>query len=459
MDVNMVLFDDDDDYWDKEEEEDDERVEVPKSGGVYGYDVPFPNMDFLDDPEENDLYLFKVSLCPPSHPPPPADPGCCSWVLLDRTAYVADHANATTANTFFTTRDRRRREIRVTFFPAPPPRVSHFCVHCPSMKPECFAVEPLIIATHDYFHELHDFFVYRADSSTTNNNGGRHPSLDLLPHPGDCYSFDCQVGITHCDGGGHEHYIIAALMFDSSRKMYDLHRFHSKNGSWSTKALHLGTMEPSPGLTFFFHDTYKVITLGGGFMAWVDLRRGILLCDVLLDDPEPHFIPLPPPLKADKELIGDAREFRDIAVVHGYIKYVEIQSYISDGWVAATWSRKITLEDSWEGDWRKDCELHVSDISGSLPELLGDEEARTAQLNLQSLHTGNPTISLQDDDVVYFLAKVGLRDDKSYVLAVNMRSKTLQGAACFGAERVLDMNFTCTQSRISHYLRNTPGKS
>lgn len=40
MDVNMVLFDDDDDYWDKKEEEEDERVEVPKSGGVYGYDVP-----------------------------------------------------------------------------------------------------------------------------------------------------------------------------------------------------------------------------------------------------------------------------------------------------------------------------------------------------------------------------------------------------------------------------------
>uniref|UniRef100_A0A0E0INM9 DUF1618 domain-containing protein n=1 Tax=Oryza nivara TaxID=4536 RepID=A0A0E0INM9_ORYNI len=257
-------------------------------------------MDFLDDPEENDLYLFKVSLSPPSHPPPPADPGCCSWVLLDRTAYVADHTNATTANTFFTTRDRRRRrrEIRVTFFPAPPPRVSHFCVHCPSMKPECFAVEPLIIATHEelvllrvaigrrhasYFHELHDFFVYRADSSTTNNNGGYHPSLDLLPHPGDCYFFDCQVGITHCDDGGGGH------------------------------------------------------------------------------------------------------EFRDIAAVHGYIKYVEIQSYISDGF-AATWSRKITLEDSWEGDWRKDCELHVSDISGSLPELLGDEEARTAQLNLQCPH-------------------------------------------------------------------------
>uniref|UniRef100_A0A0E0B6M0 DUF1618 domain-containing protein n=1 Tax=Oryza glumipatula TaxID=40148 RepID=A0A0E0B6M0_9ORYZ len=217
-------------------------------------------------------------------------------------------------------------------------------------------------------------------------------------------------------------------------------------------------MEPSPGLTFFFHDTYKVITLGGGFMAWVELWRGILLCNVLLDDSEPHFIPLPPPLKADNELIGDAQEFRDIAVVQGYIKYVEIQSCISDGWVAATWSRKITL-DSWEGGWRKDCELHVSDISGSLPELLGDEEARTAQLNLQSLHTGNPTTSLQDDDVVYFLAKVGLRDDKSYVLAVNMRSKTLQGAACFGAERVLDMNFTCTQSRISHHLRNTPGKS
>uniref|UniRef100_A0A0E0M4K7 DUF1618 domain-containing protein n=1 Tax=Oryza punctata TaxID=4537 RepID=A0A0E0M4K7_ORYPU len=357
-----------------------------------------------------------------------------SWVLLDRMAYVADHTNATT-------HDRRRREIRF------------------------FAVEPLIIATHDqlvllravigpknscFYHEKYDFFIYRADS--TNNWGA--PSLQLLPHPGHSCFF---VGVIHCDdGAAAADYIVAALRFDHKSGVYDLHRFHSKNVNWSTKALHPGPMEPSPGLTFFFHDTYKVITLGGGFMAWVDLWRGILLCNVLLDDPELHFIPLPPPLKADKELVGDARVFRDIAVVQGYIKFVEIQSYISDGWVAATWSRKITL-DSWEGHWHKDCELHVSDISGSLPDLLGDEEATTPHLSLQSLCTGNPTISLHDYDVVYFLAKVHLRDNKSYVLAVNMRSKTLQGAACFGAERMVGMSFTYTQSRISHYLRNTPG--
>jgi hypothetical protein len=52
-------------------------------------------------------------------------------------------------------------------------------------------------------------------------------------------------------------------------------------------------------------------------MAWVDLWCGILVCNVLLVSSTT--LPLPPPLKAE-----------DIAVVHGYIKYVEIQSCISD---------------------------------------------------------------------------------------------------------------------------------
>ena len=49
--------------------------------------------------------------------------------------------------------------------------------------------------------------------------------------------------------------------------------------------LQLELMAPSPGLTFFYHMTHMVVTLGGSVMGWVDLCRGILLGDVLADRP------------------------------------------------------------------------------------------------------------------------------------------------------------------------------
>jgi hypothetical protein len=63
-----------------------------------------------------------------------------------------------------------------------------------------------------------------------------------------------------------------------------------------------------------------------------------------------------------------------------------------------------------------------------LPKLLG---YATSLPPLQQLHTGHPMLSLDDDDVVYVMAKVDRRDDKAFVLAVNTRDAALHAAYYF----------------------------
>ncbi|GJN30166.1 hypothetical protein PR202_gb18452 [Eleusine coracana subsp. coracana] len=108
-------------------------------------------------------------------------------------------------------------------------------------------------------------------------------------------------------------------------------------------------------------------------MAFVDLWRGILYCDVrkLLQQqaaachartgeeaiPILRFVPTPSSIDKDKVPRGDARLWRNIAVVDGRLKYVELQLhwdptllseglYITDGWVAATFSRPTDISSS-----------------------------------------------------------------------------------------------------------------
>jgi hypothetical protein len=119
----------------------------------------------------------------------------------------------------------------------------------------------------------------------------------------------------------------------------------------------------------FYHRNCKVMAIGGdaATMAFVDLWRGILLCDVLTvereavrrrrrvplaGEPMPllRYVTVPEPMLSNETLEGDARLYRDVAVVGGRLKYVELQlhwkacsgdCYFSDGWMASTWSRPI----------------------------------------------------------------------------------------------------------------------
>jgi hypothetical protein len=78
---------------------------------------------------------------------------------------------------------------------------------------------------------------------------------------------------------------------------------------------------PDTAKRHFYHATSNVITLGGanGTVGWVDLWRGILLCDVLEERPKLRDMPLPLPAKGNwRRFLGDGERFvRDITVSQG----------------------------------------------------------------------------------------------------------------------------------------------
>jgi hypothetical protein len=91
------------------------------------------------------------------------------------------------------------------------------------------------------------------------------------------------------------------------------------------------------------------------------------------------------------------------------------------------------------------------------PSLRVDEG--TTQGTLSTLHIGLPNLSLQDDDIVYFLAKIDFRDNThiAWVLAVDMRNKVVQKVAEFNPKRTVGLEKGYSASRISKYLKRASG--
>nr|CAB3469033.1 unnamed protein product [Digitaria exilis] len=419
--------------------------------------------------------VADASLHPPIHsqgPDAAAGVPTPASVLLDFSAYIDGRSNATTA--WSETRGGHR--ISVTFWPVHPPRVSCFSVFCPDLKPGDFEEEPVILAAEDDVVLLcvvigtrarFEYFIYQA-------GGCMPPSLKLLKHPGPSRVIHgCNAGLLR-SSKGDGFYIIAALCYAYASMVpghYDLYIYDSRTEEWATKTALL-RQEQELG----HHSSHKH-SKAAGTMGWVDLRRGILFCDVLRQD---HTVPLcyvalPPPLKPDRKLKGCADHDRDIAVIKGCIKYVELQTlvrpgsvvvgnYITDDWTAATWSRKATSFKSLEkGSWQPGCKVSASQISARkkpvqfelLPKLVDDQG--TPQPTLERLHTARPMLSLHQDNLVYFMAKVNyMKGTEAWVLAVDVKNKTLQGVAEFDARRTLGMLFTCMCSSISQHLHMTP---
>uniref|UniRef100_A0A0E0B6R6 non-specific serine/threonine protein kinase n=1 Tax=Oryza glumipatula TaxID=40148 RepID=A0A0E0B6R6_9ORYZ len=410
------------------------------------------------------------SLQPPAHGAAATTP----WVLLDIRSFMANHRNATTA----TSGTRSGHPTEVSFWTAPPPRVSYICVHCPGLDPKRFATEPTIIAAEAdlvlvrvamgrrnirFKSSFHDYyFVYQATTPT--------PKLTLLPPPRIDRFIDHELGLLRCCASPD--YIVAALCntFESGYFEYDLHIYRSGDDAWTCHPISLhGLVDPS-----FAHVNTKAITIGGtaGTMGWVDLYRGILFCDLLRDSTKFRYFPLPPPLNPNDSLTGSPRPLRDIAIVQGRIKYIEMQvhgrpgsiingTFISQGWTAATWTAPHA--NPWKHGWRQDCKITASDISVDdskmnfelLPKLFDDQG--TPQPTLERLHVGHPTLSLHSDDIVCFMAKVDQWDDDAWVLAVDMKNKRIKDVAEFGAERTLGIGYAYMSSNISDYLRKAPG--
>jgi hypothetical protein len=184
-------------------------------------------------------------------------------------------------------------------------------------------------------------------------------------------------------------------------------------------------------------------------MGWVDLWRGILLCDVLSDKPMLRNVPLPFPKNLltgnngmEQKLRSRPRMVRGIAFTHGCLKLVELDidctriidetgsgSFQVHNWRITT-SSNDRMTGSWK-DWKEDCAVQASDIVISdqmISEfrLLGllhqpglplpcDTDAAAVQA-LQNLAVTDPVPSITDDGVVYLMARVKYGHPKAYVL-------------------------------------------
>ncbi|KAF8718134.1 hypothetical protein HU200_025621 [Digitaria exilis] len=372
--------------------------------------------------------------------PPPA------WILLDMDAVVADRRNATTASALTST----GHAIHVTLFAADPPRDSYLCVQGKTiigMKPRIlYSWGDLVLLSVPLpgHADVTDHFIYRV--------GPQRPSLQLLQD----LHFDPSLHLHNAAVGvlpSGEHFVVATVTpwpsHDGTAGTYMLHVFRSDRGGWESTTVELE----------------KVIALGGGELGWVDLRRGILVVDVLNDDdelgPRTRAIPLPKLLPSNRlklwrrhqEHHRPAREYRDVVVcaADGSIRRVEMEHQMRrslpdivdvsaadvlhdsdlpmdrccDDDKVVTWHRAASSD-----CWRKERLVHVADILKNDPghtSLLREMGGFGGEpdLTVAKLEMDVPFLSVDGGDVVYIMSRVRGTDTMTWAVAVDMEKKTL----------------------------------
>nr|CAB3481853.1 unnamed protein product [Digitaria exilis] len=162
-------------------------------------------------------------------------------------------------------------------------RTSRFYIHSPDRAH--IRREPLILATEE------DLALLLVDTKATSypdyqaagdgSSGKKKPSLTLLPKAP--YSFHAKdMGLLRRPGN---EYIIAGFNFlHEAYGGLTICVYDSKRGDWKLHAPSLSVQgRHEYGDKYFVHRNCKVLTIGGdaGTMAFVDLWRGMLFCDIL----------------------------------------------------------------------------------------------------------------------------------------------------------------------------------
>jgi hypothetical protein len=220
-------------------------------------------------------------------------------------------------------------------------------------------------------------------------------------------------------------------------------------------------------------------------MAWVDLWRSILLCDVLRPDPCLRGVPLPLPL-TQMSLNGGlgvkldfAAHSRDISFNRdkGCLVLVRLERYefphpvhaatrglggqdvqVLD-WEVTTWSNSkmsLSLE-----DWHKERSVRASNITIDARMLEGSglpcrpprDQAQQQQLEFQNLSMCQPALFPNGEDgVVYLVAREKYLHPKAWCLALDMKNQgTLKHVAYIGNQHHPFFHRIHCLSRISKY--------
>uniref|UniRef100_A0A0E0JZZ0 DUF1618 domain-containing protein n=1 Tax=Oryza punctata TaxID=4537 RepID=A0A0E0JZZ0_ORYPU len=355
--------------------------------------------------------------------PPPAS------ILLEPYGYFSDRTNDTTARGL--TRDGKAM--------ATPPHASFFTLHSPDMDPSAFADLPKAVCSDDDLLLLHIPICHRGAHVYANNNhyfvyhaaGDGKQRLTPVPMPqGLTFTFpDREVVLLRRHD--HDTFFLAVLNRSSISRQYShnqfyLHLYNSETGKWNTKLVNVDDSTITTVGGFKYSCANMVIVMGRelGSVGWVDLWQGILVCDILLDNPSLRYIPLPSPL-VPRLLSGYPMFLRNIIVLEEYIKYFDMYKHTgfasAQGWVAATKKMKISSIGSGNSSWEDDCAIKFSEVPV--------DSLTLAQMLLPNLQ-------------------------QALVIAVDMRNKTLKGVADFGFGRPVGYTFTYLQTGISKHLSN-----
>ncbi|KAF7100160.1 hypothetical protein CFC21_101699 [Triticum aestivum] len=420
-----------------------------------------------------------------------------AWLLTAAEGYVGDRSNERTATGFTS----KGLSIKASFFPNRPPQPSKLWAHCPEAavvetpRVLCIAGDLILfrvpissgpVRGNSFLWPLDsDYFVYRAD-----------PNLRVLKQLlTDVHSRkfeDCEVGIL--PRGLHDYTIAALVPVPPTIDTFKLHLFHSETCSWTSMVLPVA--EPQEGFDRVIptntdlhrHDTSNVITIGGeyGTMGWVDLWRGILFCDVLREKPALRGIPLPLPMyhitggDGKGLYLGRAMDCRGIAFVNGCLKFVQLDitgNYLLNGpidgetgfpallvsdWAISSWTNS-KMDNSYKAWGDAECTVHASEVTIKtdmisdptgmllLPSEEGVENPEQEAAYFPRLVISDPSPSLDGDGVVYLIAREKLYHPKSWVLALDMNSRTLQSVVPFGiVEDPCDSVVYCTSRSASN---------
>lgn len=262
--------------------------------------------------------IIAACLNPPVIPKLDASNGLPSWTLLDTRVYFAHRENSTTAKT----ETSRGHTIQVSICFAHPP------AHCPDLSHANFAGQPHVARSEEQFLLLHlplnwstgrypelssEYYMYQAIHG--------NPTVTRIPDPGPGLFLADDLGIYCC---GARDYILAGLCPTHDAEGHELHLYSSVSNVWTMKPACLENPQVEGHLPISSH---TVIPLGGSLLGWVDLWKGMLVCDVLSEDPEHvlRFIPLP------KRLPGNTCDHlcpwkvRDITCTDGSLQFIEIE--------------------------------------------------------------------------------------------------------------------------------------
>ncbi|KAL6902385.1 hypothetical protein ACP4OV_005261 [Aristida adscensionis] len=361
-------------------------------------------------------------------PPPPV------WMLLDQDADVVvdddDRGNATTAEADV--------PVRVSFFAADPPRLSHLAFHSdgirgiPSVLQSVGDVALIQATFGSSFNSKNEYFLYKAGL------GRRRPSLQHLTAVSEYLS---GVVVVACVGflplsgdGGGDGFVLAALVYTMPGCHTDLHVFRSEE-------------------------------------ARLRIWNGMLVCDVLAEEPAraTRFVPAPKVLPGNDadlrdQACGTARPFRDVALCSDGLKpevsgeipddvwnvevlqdgdllqdrpekpEEEVVVYEYDGWRVIGWSRALSST-----CWDREFSFHADDIDADdtvrHAALCDDDEGEggggggpAPSFAVKDLVTSYPTLGM-DGKALYLISrlkKAKATADQEFVIKIDIGTRTLE---------------------------------